>query len=54
MYDAFAEMLKPSGHGFAYRQAQHDTSPDLLTAIYLSFGKLMQVWANLEVGAMLG
>ena len=26
MYDAFAEML---------RQAQHDTSPDLLTAIYL-------------------
>ncbi len=32
MYNAFAEMLKPFGHGFAYRQAQHDTSFYLLVA----------------------
>ena len=37
-HDTFAEMLKPSGHGFAYRQAQHDTSSDLIVATYLPVG----------------
>ena len=46
MYNAFAEMLKPSGHGFAYRQAQHDTSFDLLVATYLPLQRAIGAVVN--------
>ncbi len=43
MYSAFAERLKHSGHGFTYRQDQHDIGFDLLVATLLATQSSMEV-----------